>query len=1084
MGAVPAHLPAADPASDRVAGSVALSASLLTGAYVAAGLVGLFALWPASGPSVFWPASGVAAGWLVRFGLRAWPGVFVGGFVINTVAGNGIAQTAVLGLGNAAGAVLAAWLVRRIAGPGFTLDKVRGVTAVLGAAVVGSVPAAVVGPLVMWWQEFLPPAALGMSAFVWWLGDAAGVVLVAPVVLARLRLVRVTPKLALTLLGMALLAALTVAIGLSPSNRRLAAMGPCLALVVWAAVRFGPRGVAVANLMTGVVVWLLAFHGGAPFPQSLAAFAVVVSLTALYLGAVFAERDADLDARKRAEAQLARRERLLQAVSTTAARLLAGPSAIETLPPVLALLGDAAGVNRAYVLSFRAAGDETFAKLVHEWETDPPIGPASDLATNPLPVREAGFGRWLDLLERGEAVHGPVAGLPPGERPFLESQSIRSLLVAPIAAGELWGVVGFEDCVTDRVWSPAEVDAIRAAAAALGGAIRRERTEAQSLATQERLRALLEHSQDVTAVLSAGGVVGFVSEAAERIAGYRPDQLRGRPALDFVHPDDVPIARLALADCLAHPEVPVRTEFRFRTAAGGWVWLEAIGTNLLHNPAVGGVVLNGRDVTERREAEGELLRARELLESTGRMARIGGWEYAPPDQLVWSEQTYRIHEVDPASFTPTVATAIAFYAPEARPVIAAAVERGMSTGEPWNLILPFDTARGRRLWVNAIGHAEFRDGKPHRLCGTFQDVTDRVNAERVVEESEARYRHLFENAPVAIWEEDLTAVGDWFGRLRAAGVTDLAAHLEGNPDDVTAAVGMIRVRDVNRAAVEMHRAADKAELTADLLRLFTPATLAAFADELVALWGGARHIRLDTPTRTLGGGEIDAVLHFHIPEIDGRADLTKVVLIAFDVTGQRRLEEQFRQASKLEAVGRLAGGIAHDFNNLLTVINGFSEMLVHQSPAGSPARDLAGQIHDAGARAAALTRQLLAFGRRHTVPTTAVDVRAVVDGLVPLLAPLVGEATRLVVEPGPHPPPIRADRGQIEQVVMNLCLNARDAMPVGGTLTVSTGFVDLGDGAADDVPAGRYVVLSVADTGEGIPEAIRPHLFDPFFTTK
>ena len=436
------------------------------------------------------------------------------------------------------------------------------------------------------------------------------------------------------------------------------------------------------------------------------------------------------------------------------------------------------------------------------------------------------------------------------------------------------------------------------------------------------------------------------------------------------------------------------------------------------------------------------------------------------------------------SFAPTVAAAVAFYAPEARPVIAAAVERGVTTGEAWELVLPLVTARGRRLWVNALGQVEFRGGKPYRLFGTFQDVTDRLNNERALKDSEARYRHLFENAPVAIWEEDFSRVGVWFDELRAAGVTDLGAYLAADPDAVMEGVRLVRVRDVNRAAVEQNGAADKADLIANLGVLFGPEARAAFAEELAALWGGARHVRLETRTRKISGGEVDLVLNQHVAEADGRPDLSQVVLIAFDVTEQKRLEDQFRQAAKLEAVGRLAGGIAHDFNNLLTVINGFSEILQHQFPPDTPTGELVGQIHDAGARAAGLTRQLLAFSRRQSVPTTAVDVRAVVDGLRPLLVPLVGEGVRVVIAPGPPPPPVRADHGQIEQVVMNLCVNARDAMPGGGTLTVATGFIDLADGPADDVPAGRYVVLSVADSGEGIPEHVRPHVFDPFFTTK
>src|SRR5262249_46007556 len=164
----------------------------------------------------------------------------------------------------------------------------------------------------------------------------------------------------------------------------------------------------------------------------------------------------------------------------------------------------------------------------------------------------------------------------------------------------------------------------------------------------------------------------------------------GRATFEHVHPDDVPLVRLAFADALAQPALPVKAEFRVRTADGRWVWVEAVGTNHLDNPAVGGVVVNIRDVTERREVEDRLREAGALLEMTGRLARIGGWEYiTPADRLTWSEQTYRIHEVSPVEFGPSLASAIDFFAPDARYIIRAAIEKATATSEGWDLVLEF-----------------------------------------------------------------------------------------------------------------------------------------------------------------------------------------------------------------------------------------------------------------------------------------------------------------------------------------------------------------------------------------------------------
>ena len=430
-----------------------------------------------------------------------------------------------------------------------------------------------------------------------------------------------------------------------------------------------------------------------------------------------------------------------------------------------------------------------------------------------------------------------------------------------------------------------------------------------------------------------------------------------------------------------------------------------------------------------------------------------------------------------------MADAIDFFAPEARPAIRVAIDRARETGEPWDLVLPFVTDSGRHRWVNAIGQVELRDGSPHRLFGTFQDVTERVESERAVRHSEARYQNLFESAPVAIWEEDWTKIAEWLESVRASGVNDLASHLSANPGVTAVVARMIRVRDVNRAAVATNRAADKTELIANVHRLFMPDTLLSFAEQLVALWNGERTMRIEGRAARLDGTHADLVLHLRVPEIAGRPDYTQVVVIVLDVTEQKRLEGQFRQSQKLEAIGRLAGGIAHDFNNLLTVINGFAELILADSPTGGGIHDLASHIRDAGNRAADLTRQLLAFSRKHPASAGPLDLAAAVGSLCPLLAPLLGSSIRMITSLQ-HVPPVRVDKGQFEQVVMNLVVNARDAMPSGGVLTIATEPVETDSHNYPDLTPGSWVVLSVTDTGTGIREDVQPHLFEPFFTTK
>jgi PAS domain S-box-containing protein len=210
-------------------------------------------------------------------------------------------------------------------------------------------------------------------------------------------------------------------------------------------------------------------------------------------------------------------------------------------------------------------------------------------------------------------------------------------------------------------------------------------------------------------------------------------------------------------------------------------------------------------------------------------------------------------------------------------------------------------------------------------------------------------------------------------------------------------------------------------------------------------------------------------------------------LVVRDATRRKRLEERLRQAQKMEAVGRLAGGVAHDFNNLLTVINGYGEAVAEFLPADHPAQEFVAAIRGAGERAAGLTGQLLAFGRQSVVAPRAVDLNAVVRGLRPMLGRLLGEDIDLSAHPAPDLGAVHADPGLVEQVVLNLCVNARDAMPRGGRLTVETANVELGEEYAranPDVRPGAYGLLAVSDTGPGIPADVLPHIFEPFFTTK
>ncbi len=223
------------------------------------------------------------------------------------------------------------------------------------------------------------------------------------------------------------------------------------------------------------------------------------------------------------------------------------------------------------------------------------------------------------------------------------------------------------------------------------------------------------------------------------------------------------------------------------------------------------------------------------------------------------------------------------------------------------------------------------------------------------------------------------------------------------------------------------------------------------------------------------------------PIADAQGRTRGAVIAMQDITDRKLLESQLRQAQKMEAIGLLAGGVAHDFNNLLNVILGYSEMVLTDIGTDDPHRPRIEQVHKAGERAASLTRQLLAFSRKQVLQPRVLDLNALIGEMEKMLRRLISEDIELAIRARPGALGIKADPGQIEQVAMNLVVNARDAMPQGGRLTIETGSVELDDRFVRDHPGSRpgaYVRLAIGDTGCGMTPEILARIFEPFFTTK
>jgi PAS domain S-box-containing protein len=356
---------------------------------------------------------------------------------------------------------------------------------------------------------------------------------------------------------------------------------------------------------------------------------------------------------------------------------------------------------------------------------------------------------------------------------------------------------------------------------------------------------------------------------------------------------------------------------------------------------------------------------------------------------------------------------------------------------------------GYWVWVE-LNAVVVRDalGAPLYFIAQFQDITERRRAEAALRESEARYERIAANVPGIVYQFVYLPDGSQHFTFVSEGARTLCGVApEAILRDPSALFGLIHPED--RAG--MHSSGQAAVTELRPWR---------WEGRLVLSTGEQRWVQAASRNARQPDGSVLA---------DG---------LIMDISARRTLEAQLRQAQKMEAVGQLAGGVAHDFNNILTAIAGFAEFLQDEFPPGDPHREDVGEILRGARRAASLTAQLLAFSRKQVLRSEVLDLNKVVTRMTTMLRPLLGSSLHLVTLPAPRAVPVLADRTQLEQVLMNLALNARDAMQGGGTLTIEIGIAPAEPGAP------QRATLVVSDTGVGMSPEVVARIFEPFFTTK
>ena len=584
----------------------------------------------------------------------------------------------------------------------------------------------------------------------------------------------------------------------------------------------------------------------------------------------------------------------------------------------------------------------------------------------------------------------------------------------------------------------------------------RKRAEQALSESEARFRSIFEGAAFGITITSLDDRVRLCNPAYSTMLGYGPGDLDGVTWSAHTHPGDKSENQI-LSDQLYRGEIEsFQFEKRYLRKDGEVLWA-SLTVNLVGDgveiPRFEVALIE--DISERKAAEDALSRSRAMLEHAEEMAHLGSWEADyEEDSVIWSDEIFRIIGVAPSEFDGRRTTFLRYVHPEDRERIAHHFE-GLRMGQDMEYTCRVLRPDGEERMVYVHGMVtDVIDGVARQARGTLQDITESKRAQDALRDSEADLARA----------QEISHLGSWTWDVEADQVHWSAEHYRifgldpGGPALTYAAFISMLHEDDRESVMAGIEEALRSESTFD------------------------REYRLVRPD-----GQIRLARSIGQVELGKNGKPRRVTGTVQDITERSQVEEQLRQAQKMEAIGRLAGGIAHDFNNLLAVILGNLELIGERVNGDDAVTSMVERGLTASERGAALTHRLLAFSRKQTLRPATIDLNEQVSNMTDMLTRTLSETIEIRTRGALNLWPCYTDQSQLENALLNLSINARDAMPDGGTLTIETVNISLGEESAAaeaDVEPGDYVVLVISDTGTGIEPESLEHVFEPFFTTK